>query len=457
MKTAFSNILAAAGTAMWVAGCFAGESFPSLDELLKVEVEGASRYAQPLSEAPASATVITAEDMARHGHETLADALSMARGVYATNDYTYTYLGIRGFNRPGDYNSRVLMMVDGARYNDAVYDQAMVGNEAPIDLSWVKRVEFVPGPSSALYGGNAMFGMVNAMLWTGADLNGTRIISKLGSAGLAGISMLSGRVLDNGGDWVGGVSIQRSAGNDIHFAEFDVPGVSDGVARGLDGEHSLKAFARYSNKGWRLTANYAERYKDVPSAFYGTVFGAAGNFQLDRNAHLDLTHATSLSADWGQFGRLHAGWYTFAAEYIYPTGLGRDEAMASWWSGEYQLSYRGLPGHQIQFGVEGRRNSHMDQRYFDINPRVYYLDDHRSSNAFGAFLQDEWHLSKHWITNLGYRLDKVGDNQTIASPSSTVRRRKPQPSCSTARPSGAQMPMSVFTTTATAPRRPIRI
>jgi outer membrane receptor for ferrienterochelin and colicin len=47
----------------------------SLEQLLQVEVSGASRYAQPLAEAPATATVLTAEDIRRHAFRDLGEAL----------------------------------------------------------------------------------------------------------------------------------------------------------------------------------------------------------------------------------------------------------------------------------------------------------------------------------------------------------------------------------------------
>ena len=64
-------------------------------------------------------------------------------------------LGIRGFNRPGDYTSRVLLLVDNHRLNDAVYDQGGAGTEMPIDVDLIDRVEIIKGPGSALYGTNA--------------------------------------------------------------------------------------------------------------------------------------------------------------------------------------------------------------------------------------------------------------------------------------------------------------
>jgi iron complex outermembrane receptor protein len=121
----------------------------SLDDLLRVEVVGATRYAQPLSDTPASVTVIGREELHNQGYRNLGEALATVGGVFTSSDRNYTYLGVRGFNRSGDYNSRVLLLTDGARRNDALFDQALIGNESPVEMDWVKRLEFVSGPSSA--------------------------------------------------------------------------------------------------------------------------------------------------------------------------------------------------------------------------------------------------------------------------------------------------------------------
>lgn len=388
----------------------------SLEDLLKVEVEGASRYLQPLSEAPSSVGVVTANDIRQFGFRNLADALQSQSGVYQSYDRAYTYLGVRGFGRPGDYNSRVLLMVDGGRRNDVLYDQAMLGNESPVELDWVKRIEFVPGPASSIYGGNALFGIVNAILWSGADVNGSRVAVEAGSGGMGRAGLLAGQLTDAGVDWITGLSVYRRRGDDQYFREFDAPGVGDGVARGLDGERNVKFFAKAGRDGWQASINLASRSKDVPTAYYGTVFNAPGNFVRDRSATVDLSHAATLVADWSHIGRAYLGYYAYDADYPYVGVANRDESRANWWGVDYRATYTGLRAHKLILGAEYRRDGRVLQRNFDVEPPAMRLDNSQSGSVRGIFVQDEWRMTRQWLLNLGLRADRYSVGGEIISP-----------------------------------------
>ena len=93
------------------------------------QVFGASERLQPVTEAPASVSFITAEEIARYGYRTLADILRGVRGMYVTDDRNFSLIGTRGFAKPGDYNSRILLLVNGHRVNDNVFGQAEIGAE----------------------------------------------------------------------------------------------------------------------------------------------------------------------------------------------------------------------------------------------------------------------------------------------------------------------------------------
>src|ERR1700726_4052562 len=70
----------------------------SLEDLMQVPIDrvyGASKYEQTVTRAPASVTIITADDIDRFGYRNLADVLRSVPGLYVTDDRNYSFLGFR--------------------------------------------------------------------------------------------------------------------------------------------------------------------------------------------------------------------------------------------------------------------------------------------------------------------------------------------------------------------------
>lgn len=387
----------------------------SLDDLLRVEVQSATRYAQPLADSPASVTVIDQDELRDHSYRNLAEALSTVRGVYLSNDRNYSYLGVRGFNRPGDYNSRILLLTDGARRNDALYDQAQLGNEAPVEIDWVKRLEFVAGPSSAVYGANALFGSVNAVMLDGGDIQGTRLTADTGSGASQRLGLMAGQRVDSEHDWFFALSAYDARGNDLYFPEFAT--INQGWARGLDGENYQKAYAKYRFGNWRLSANLSSREKHLPNAPYQTAFNEPGTFTVDQHALLELSYDGPKSNDRQQQFRVFTGSYRYRGDYMLAGALdNRDTGHADWVGGDYRLIITTLPAHKLMLGLETQWNTVLEQRNFDLAPASTYLDSNHPSHTYGIFVQDEWRLSSQWLLNLGLRHDKHSDYAGITSP-----------------------------------------
>src|SRR3989304_4542398 len=144
----------------------------SLEALLNVTITGASKYEQTQREVAAAVHVITRQEIKAFGWRTIGEALTSVPGVYTTYDDQYVYLGTRGFGLPGDYNTRLLMTIDGNRQNDPLYDSAAFGRGFPLDVDLIERIEFIPGPGGAVYGQNAMFGVVNIVTRPGRNVGG---------------------------------------------------------------------------------------------------------------------------------------------------------------------------------------------------------------------------------------------------------------------------------------------
>ena len=156
----------------------------SLEELMQVKVQSAALHPQTLRDAPASVTIITAEDIRKYGYRTLGEALASVRGFYLSNDRTYQTIGVRGFSLPGDYDSHIMFLVNGHNMADNVFDYMLyVGNEFPIDMNLIKQIEIIRGPGSALYGSNAMFATINIVTKPPGDMPTLALTTDTGSYG----------------------------------------------------------------------------------------------------------------------------------------------------------------------------------------------------------------------------------------------------------------------------------
>ena len=144
---------------------------------MNIPVYAASRHEQKSSEAPASVTIVTSEEIRRYGWRTMLDILRSIRGFYASYDRNYSSIGVRGILRPGDYNTRILVLVDGHRVNDMLYGQSGLTYDFPIDVDLIDRVEVVRGPSSSLYGSNAFLAVVNVTTRVVSVWKASRIMS----------------------------------------------------------------------------------------------------------------------------------------------------------------------------------------------------------------------------------------------------------------------------------------
>ena len=271
-----SAIVLAVIAAMSPSSAAAQSSLPdlSLEDLMALDagqVFGASERLQPVTEAPASVSFITAQEIARYGYRTLADILRGVRGMYVTDDRNFSYVGTRGFGKPGDYNSRILLLVNGHRVNDNIFGQAEIGAEFGLDPAMFERVEIIRGPASSLYGDSAFFAVVNVITRSGASLDGGSITLEAGTLGTQLVRASAGRRLANGVDVALSGTFERSDGvGRLYFPAFDTPATNNGVAEGLDGEGVRQFYGRLTFKGLDVTGAYGSRQRDVPTASFDT-------------------------------------------------------------------------------------------------------------------------------------------------------------------------------------------
>lgn len=396
-----------------------------LEQLMQVQtVTSASRFEQTLSDAPSAVTVLTSQEIREYGWRTLAEALASVPGLYVSSDRNYAYLGARGFLRPGDYDSRFLLLIDGMRTNDNVYDQATIGTAALLDMALVERIEYVPGPGAAVYGSNALFGVINVITKSGSALGGVRAAQSFGSLGERRSRVSYGAHGQDGSDLVLSASSYARRGGDLYFPEFDDPGTNNGkdggIAHGLDWDRARNLYAKLHRGAFTFSAGYVARTKGVPTASFGAVFDAA-NSTRDTQAFAHLAYESAITPDLSVAASLFWGRADYLGVGLYPSDDGSahvnvDGDHAAWYGANTHLAYRGLRDHQLLAGVEFRHNRRRDQFNYDVAPAVTWMDDRRHGNRDAAFVEDEWRAGARTIVNLGLRYDRDSEIGARFSP-----------------------------------------
>lgn len=140
----------------------------SFEELMNVTIVSASKKAEDIYISPLSASVLTRKAIEKAGCTSIMDAFRLMPGLIvreqSNGNFDIHLRGMNGVNRTGTYasttNLTTLVMID----NRPVYSYLNGGTfweTLPIDINDVERIEVIRGPASALYGPNAVSGVIN--------------------------------------------------------------------------------------------------------------------------------------------------------------------------------------------------------------------------------------------------------------------------------------------------------
>lgn len=386
----------------------------SIEELMMVEVDtvsSASKYEQPTTEAPASVTIVTAEDIKKYGYRNLADILQSVRGFSITNDRNYQYAGVRGFGLPGDYGTQILLLIDGVRIYDSLYNISPIGNESPLDVDLIKRVEIVRGPSYTLYGSNAMLAVIHVITKQASDVAGLEASGALASYDTYQGRLSYGKRFDAEKALLLSGTFSHSDGQDFYFPEFNSPSSNFGWARNCDREIFGSAFLKINYRDFTLEGTYQKMDKTLPTAPWGTVFNNSGTETSDSGMFVDLKYRHVFEDNLDLMARLSWNQYRFDGHYAYDWAEPGDPALLitnidrgrdSWLSGEVQVVKDVFDNHRVIGGVEFRDVYSMLQQNYDV---AVNLDDRRTTWNVGTYLQDEYNLLDNLILNAGLRYD----------------------------------------------------
>lgn len=390
---------------------------PSLEELLRqglnelpkaVQVSTASRFAQT-AEQSALTYVLTEQDIRALGLRSLRDVLDALPGLYTTTNSNFSFVGARGLGRPGDFNSRVLLLIDGVRVNENTTDAALIGPEFYLDAQWIERVEFTPGPGSAVYGNNAFLGVINVIPKRADKLLGWR----------AGVTVDSSTRREAQASWALRGSDGQEAMLGVSITEqrrvpltFDVtPSSLDEVAS-MNTERVQRFYGSYSHRGLSIRGAHSERtlggavWLDATDHSQGLTKGEAyyRNSLLALSQELSLDENTDLSIDIsGKRTRVEG-----RQPYLENDGsrkVWRAVNDGRWVNASLRLGFTQWAGHRLMLGWDTQQD-YVQQIYVGPWGEEPYLHFYSRGRGNGLFIQDDWTLGQGHHLSLGLRRDR---------------------------------------------------
>ena len=391
----------------------------SLDSLLNTNIEGlkfvesASKYSQSQEEAPSSVSVITSKEFEIYGYQTVSELINSQVGFYISSDHQYDYLGVRGFSRPTDYNNRILLLIDGHRLNEYVYDGAVFGRTLGLNIHNFERVEIIRGPGSSLYGTSAMFAVINLIPKRLNNALSPDIKLSYGSFGTKVLSLNTGQKFGNGIRFSINGSFTEYEGEDLYFAEYDDPETNNGLAEGRDYGKFYGFMGAFVYKNFKIHGFSSYGFKGVPTApweadFNEDVDGVDEFNFIEASLFHNLSFNSQISA------KVYFDKYYWFGEYKYEGVPTYDKDDAETIGSEVQFIWDILPNNRITAGVEYKTILRADYKYWDED--FVYNEFDVPYQLLSFYFQDEFQLNGQLSFYFGLRHDNYIDIENSLSP-----------------------------------------
>lgn len=376
----------------------------SIDQLMNIDITTASKREQKLSETPAAVFVLTNDDILRSGATTLPELLLSVPGVEggAINSHTAA-IGIRGLG--GQWSNKLVVLIDGR----SIYTRTFSGvywDAYNIPFEDIERIEVIRGSNAALWGANAINGVINIITRHSSDTQTTLLRGSLGTDDNGNFVARQGFRLGEQGFarvYVSGENHGDSAGHPHGHADDGWNATRAGFRADWDALTGTRLMAQADVYRLHTDNNPLDLAQLPPDAL---PMGAAPQPSSTTHGHsllLNLSHAYALTSEWSL-----------------QLALSRDERneflpiVENAYDLDFQHHYQPLDGHDLVWGASFRyrQDDTGATPMFNLQPQE--AEDTNSS----LFFQDEITLAGGRVrTALGARAEYDQRNHWVLQPS----------------------------------------
>lgn len=396
----------------------------SLDELMEIRIESATKTPHVVKDIAASVTILTRDDIALMGYTTLEELLMNVPGFYHVDNYEDFLIGVRGI-----IGGSLAFLVNGVQQHPNRIKGLTVParSRTNIPIESIDRIEIIRGPSSVIYGNNAFLGSIN-IVTNEAGTQGHTLVAGAGSNGtgkavvrLATESQQRSLVLNLGyyeTDGVGGS--YRDMMSAEHFSDlqdaFDA-GMNQHQRGERDHQHLNLDFS-----GREGNLIYGARYSQMEYGFY---VGSPGYHNGNR---LELTSwYGNLGYSWALSSKLSASvnavyseetYDLFEPDFFAPDIEGFQEQGSRRWEVESLLRYEATDRWNWLLGLNLRR-------YFDIGSEAWFgiggdtvaqsMRESEAADSQGIFVNTDYHMSQRLKLEAGYRVSRIEPTELVVN------------------------------------------
>ena len=379
LRNAVVVSLLAGTTVVWGGTAFAAEDLQEF--ALEDMVVTATRTESKMVDVPVNTTVISAEKIADRHYLDVADVLKDVPGA------TVMDTGVGAYEKKVVLNGdeRVLVLVDGKRVNidmgtmsRASYDL----NQMP-DVSLIERIEVVKGHGGALYGSDAVGGVVN-------------IITKKVDHSYGKVSMGFG-------------SHQARDAKAMYTIKEGKTGVMVAASKYKQGYHEYKDAKTEANKRWPAASTYENEKVSVKLS---QELSETSNLELGYDfSKFEGVRSYSTKAKSASFSNKKTN--DFYAKYNW-TVNDKDQGFIQLYRNKYDY-YNAGDMYETDTGFEAQQNITLSdnnrlvvgasyRKAKALNATSYTAE--KSINNKAVFVSDQWEFAPSWTLDAGVRYDK---------------------------------------------------